>query len=96
MKLEAEARRHLDLAEAALTGGLPNGIIEFHVPAKAMLGRSRVEIPHIQTAISPGFGSKYSHSRGRSHADYIGDVRWVSISDVPFAVRRLRFENLTP
>lgn len=96
LKLEAEARHHFEPIKTALTDIVSNDIIELHVPAKAMLGRSKADVAQIQTAIITWVRQQAPALERRSYANYIGDIRWVSVPDVPFAVRLFRFENLTP
>lgn len=96
MRLEAEAKRHFDPIKVALKDSLPPDVIELHVPAKAMLDRAKPEVARIQAALIDWIRHTAPTLAARSYADYIGDISWVSIPNVPFPVRLLRFETLPP
>jgi len=94
MRLEAEAERHFEPIRAALKEALPPEVIELHVPAKAMLNRKKAEVVQIQTALVDWVKRTTSTLPTRSYADYIGDIKYVSVPGVPFDVRLFRFATL--
>ena len=50
--MEAEAKLHFDPIKELLMNALPPGVIELHVPAKAMQGMMKPVIREIQKAIA--------------------------------------------
>jgi len=96
VQLDAEAKRHFEPISAGLANALPHGVIELHVPAKVMLGRSKTAIAGIQAALIDWIKHTAPTLPMRSYADYIGDIRPVSLPGVPFDVTLYRFETLAP
>ena len=52
VQMEAEAKLHFDPIKELLMNALPPGVIELHVPAKAMQGMMKPVIREIQKAIA--------------------------------------------
>ena len=94
VQLEAEAKLHLDPIKAALAGALPPGVVELHLPAKAMQGLKKSVIRAIQRAIADWVRATAPKLAIRRYSDYIGDIGPVSVPGVPFKLRLLRFETM--
>jgi len=94
VQLEAEAKLHFDPIKEALTGALPPGVIELHLPAKAMQGLKKPAIRAIQGAIADWVRATAPTVPMRRYADYIGDIGPAAVPGVPFKLRLLRFETM--
>lgn len=94
VQLEAEAKRQFDPIKEMLAGTLPPGVIELHVPAKAMQGMKKPAIREIQKAIADWVKATAPTLAMRRYSDYIGDVGPVTVPGLPFKLKLLRFETM--
>ena len=94
VQLEAKAKLHFDPIREMLAGALPPGVVELHLPAKAMQGLKKPAIREIQQAIADWVRVTVPTLATRQYSDYIGDIGPVTVPGVPFKLRLFRFETL--
>jgi len=95
MQMEAEAKLHVEPIRVALIGALPSAeVFELNIPAKAFQGRKKREVRQIQEAIVDWVKRTAPALPIKRYADYIGDVKPIAPTGVPFPVTLYRFESV--
>jgi hypothetical protein len=95
MRMNRDSQRLFDPiirgASAALS---PNEILELQIPVGALTNRGKKELKRIQDALVRHVIMTAPAVPVRSYADYIGDIKPVTPSGVPFPVTLYRFSSL--
>lgn len=93
LRLNAQAQRHFDPIIQAGSNLLPD-VLELEVPARCMQDLDKAQLAAAQAALIGYVQATAPGLPRRRYSDYIGADKPVTIADVPFAFRLLRFESL--
>jgi hypothetical protein len=94
MRMTNEGGRHYDPILAALQTGLPPDVFELHVPAMALVGCNKLELPKIQAAIIAWVRETGPALKVRRYKEYKRHEPWIDVPGVPFGLRLYRFDTL--